>query len=306
MTFIRTFASKFPAREALTAVALSLMVLATSACHAQATSFVQGTEPADTGGRGLGTPLYWPAHEAAALGNPPDPADTSTNAPDDQWHLGFLPYLWFAGVHGYSGVFGHNAGVHASAGDLLSHADVGLMGTVEASKERVVIPVDLMWIALSDYKATPENASGVESISFRAGQFILTPKVGYKLIDTPKLKVDSVVGLRYWHLGERFHFNPVVYNGFTVSQNWVDGVAGARFEFPLSPKASVMFGGDAGGGQAAPDYQVWGLLGYKVKKNLRLDAGYRYLSVNYRNNKNLFLYDMITSGAFIGATFYLK
>jgi hypothetical protein len=77
-----------------------------------------------------------------------------------------------------------------------------------------------MWLALSDDKGVPENEPGIESITFRAGQFILTPKVGYQIIDKPKLKVDATVGVRYWHLGERFHFNPILYNGFTTSQEW--------------------------------------------------------------------------------------
>jgi hypothetical protein len=41
------------------------------------------------------------------------------------------------------------------------------------------------------------------------------------------------------------------------------------------------------------------LLGLNVKKNLQLLAGWRYLNVHYRNNSNLFLYDMAESGAVI-------
>jgi hypothetical protein len=234
MTFIGKFASKFAASEAVTAVALGLM-LATYACQAQTPSFVQSTDPLASSGHSLGGTLYSAAHEAAALGSAPAPADTSATA-DDQWHLGFAPYLWFAGMHGYAGALGFNAGVKASPGDLLSHADIGLMGTLEAKKGPWLIPVDIMWIALSDDKGLPENEAGVESITFRAGQFILTPKLGYQIIDTPKLKVDSTVGLRYWHLGEKFHFNPVLYNGFSTSEGWVDGVAGGRIELLPSPR----------------------------------------------------------------------
>jgi hypothetical protein len=180
------------------------------------------------------------------------------------------------------------------------------MGTVETRKEHWVVPVDIMWVALSDDKGLPENEAGIESISFRSGQFILTPKVGYQIVDTPKLKVDSLVGLRYWHLGERLHFNPVLFNGVSTSQNWVDGVTGARIEMVLSPKASITVLGDAGGGGAAPDYQVAGLLSVKVKKNLVLAAGWRYLDVHYRNNSRLFLYDMTESGAGLGAVFHFR
>jgi hypothetical protein len=300
------FNRKFASMEALAAIVFSLITLANFPCLAQGPSLVQDPDPPGSNGRSLGATLYSTAHEAtAAMGSAPAPADTNATA-DDQWHLGFAPYLWFIGMHGYVGAFGLNAGVKASTGDILSHADIGLLGTVEARKGPWMIPVDIMWLALSDDKGLPENEAGVESITFRAGQFILTPKLGYRIVDTPKLKIDSTVGLRYWHLGERFHFNPVLYNGFSTSQNWVDGVAGARIEMVLSPKASITVLGDGGGGQAAPDYQVAGLLTFKVKRNLTLFGGWRYLNVDYRNNSKLFLYNMTVSGVGLGAVFWFK
>jgi hypothetical protein len=241
----------------------------------------------------------------AAGGGAPAPADT-TSSTDDQWHIGFLPYLWFPGVHGTTGVRGVDVSFHASPGDLLSHFDIGLMGTMEARKNHVVLPVDLVWTAISDDKGLPENDIGVDSISARAEIFILTPKAGYEIVDAPKVKVDSLVGLRYWHLGERLHFNPNIYQDLTPSENWVDAVAGARIQMLLSQKASITIAGDAGGGQANSDYNVAGLLGLKVKKNLALQAGWRYLDVHYRNQSDRFLYDVAESGAVFGAVFYLK
>jgi hypothetical protein len=295
---------KLLSAEALTAITFNLIMLANCSCQAQGPLLPQNNDPLESPARSLGSTLYSAVHEAANLGSAPAPADTSTPA-DNQWHIGFAPYLWFAGMHGSVGAYGLNTSVKASPGDLLSHADVGLMGTVEASKERWVIPVDFIWLALSDDKGVPENEPGVESITFRAGEFILTPKVGYKIIDKPKLNADFTVGVRYWHLGERFHFNPILYNGFTTSQDWADVVGGLRMEMPLSPKASITVLGDGGKGGAIEDYQIAGLLNYKIKKNLTLFGGWRYLDVDYRNNK-LFLYNMTVSGVGLGAVFWFK
>ena len=225
---------------------------------------------------------------------------------DDQWHIGFLPYLWFAGVHGTTGVRGFNASVHASPGDLLSHFNIGLMGALEMRRNRVVLPVDTMWIRLSDSKSLPGNVAGVNSIDMRVGQFVLSPKAGYRIIDGEKLKVDGLAGLRYWHLGEKLNFSPTIYNGVSTSQNWVDALGGGRIQMLLSPKASITIAGDAGGGGASPDYQVVGLLGFKVKKNIILQAGWRYLDVHYRNSGSGFLYDVAQSGAAVGAAIYFK
>lgn len=235
------------------------------------------------------------------------PAQTdAAGAMDDQWHIGFLPYLWFAGMHGTTGVRGFDTSVRASAGDLLSHFNFGLMAATEVRKNRFVAPVDMMWMRLSDNHGVPENEVGVQSIDFRAGQFLLTPEGGYRIIDKPKIKVDALAGLRYWHLGEKLTFSPTVFNGVTTSQNWVDALGGSHIRLLLSPKATIVIAGDAGGGGASPDYQVVGLAGYQIKKNIAMQAGWRYLYVHYRNNSNLFLYDIAASGVLVGATFYFK
>ena len=232
-------------------------------------------------------------------------ADTS-GAMDDQWHIGFAPYLWFPGMHGTSGIHGFDASVRASAGDLLSHFDIGLMGTTEVRKNHFVLPVDIMWVRLSDDKALPENEVGINSISFRAGQFLLTPMGGYRVVDKEKLKVDGLAGLRYWHLGQKFEFSPTILNGVSESQNWVDALGGARFLLFLSPKLSMSIIGDAGGGGANSDYEVAGLLGLKVKKKIDLKVGWRYLVVDYSNSSNQYLYNVTSSGFIFGALFNFK
>ena len=62
---------------------------------------------------------------------------------------------------------------------------------------------------------------------------------------------------------------------------------------------------DAGGGGAKVDYQVAGLLGYKIKPTVMLGAGRRYLDVNYRPSSN-FVYDVAQSGLLLGVTFNLR
>jgi len=76
---------------------------------------------------------------------------------------------------------------------------------------------------------------------------------------------------------------------------------------PLSPKTVITVLGDPGGGGANLDYQVAGLLGYKVKPTIILQAGWRYLDVNYRpNGRFSFIYDAAQSGLLLGVTFNVK
>ncbi len=236
----------------------------------------------------------------------PTPQKTTTAAEDDNWHFDFAPYLWFAGVSGTAGARGHDVSIHATPGDLLSHFHLGLMAFVDARKNRLVLPLDFLWINLQDSKGLPFD-QGLSSAKFGATVIILTPKAGYRIVDHEKVKVDALVGFRYWHLGQNLTVYPTLFNGLSASQNWVDGVAGGKIAFLLSPKISATIAGDAGGGGSSLDYQVAGVLGLRICKSAILNMGYRYLDVDYRTNApKLFLFDSHLSGALLGVTFNLK
>lgn len=243
----------------------------------------------------------------------PDQAGTtaaqSTPTADNDWHFGITPYLWFAGLHGTVGALGYDSSVHSSFGDIFSYLNIGLMGAVEARKGRLLLPVDFMWMKLSDDKGLPLSPfPGVTSVKVKVDQSLLTPKVGYRLVDHEKLKVDGTFGIRYFHLGENLSLQPSnLLANYSQSANWVDVVAGGRLTMPVSPKAAIMVLGDAGAGGANLDYQVVGLLSYKIKPKIVLQGGWRYLYVNYRPNSGAsFVYDIATSGVLIGATFNVK
>jgi len=234
-------------------------------------------------------------------------APQATAVDDDNWHLAISPYLWFAGVHGTVGALGHTASVHASASDVLSKFNIGLMGAVEARKKRFLLPVDFMWIKLSDDKALPQIGNpNATSIKAKMTSTILSPKAGYRVVDHEKLQADALVGIRYWHLGQNLSLQPSgIGQNVSQSANWVDVVAGAKFTMPLSPRSVIIILGDAGGGGAQVDYQVAGLLGYKIKPTVMLGAGWRYLDVNYRPSSS-FVYDVAQSGLLLGVTFNLR
>ena len=234
----------------------------------------------------------------------PDPApQSSTASGDDRWHFTVLPYLWFPGVHGTVGALGHDASIHVSASDVLSNFNFGLMGAVVARKNRFVMPIDLMWVRLSDNKGIPENDLDQSSIKVTLRQVIFTPKAGYRIVDTEHWKVDALAGLRYWHLGQSITLQPSGV-GFSPSANWVDGVAGGNVELDVSPKFSITAAGDAGGGGANLDYQVVGYMGFKVKPNIALLLGWRYLDVNYLGSSS-FLYDAAQTGPVLGMSWEL-
>jgi hypothetical protein len=231
-------------------------------------------------------------------------AAASSATPDKDWHIAATSYLWFAGLSGTVGVRGFDTSVHASAADVLSHFNIGLMEFVEARKNRFVVPVDFMWIKLSDDKSLPRFPN--YSVKAKVTETLLAPKVGYVLVDQEKVKASGTVGIRYWHLGTTLQLQPQIAGAnLYQSANWVDVVGGAKIDVPLSPKASVTIFGDAGAGGANLDYQLGAALNYRIKPKWVLLGGWRYLDVDYRGN-NQFLFDAHMSGLVLGVTYVFK
>jgi hypothetical protein len=233
-------------------------------------------------------------------------AAAASTAPESDWHFTVAPYLWFAGVHGNIG--GPNGGqfsFSASPGDLLSHFRIGLMGAAEPRYKRIVMPLDIMWIRLGADRALP-NTPGQGVANLHATEFFLAQKIGYRVIDSEKLKIDALAGFRYWYFGENLSFTTNTLN-FSAVQSWVDPLVGGRITGILTPKVGVTIGGDVGGWGAGSqiDYQIFGLLGYRIKPALALQVGYRYLYFDYRRVSGSFL-EAATSGVLFGATITLK
>jgi hypothetical protein len=285
-----------------------------------ASSRAQGTAPTDAAYLlGSDSMNSNPATSSEMTGQPPAANAAAAGLPqggmtgaDDAWHFAVSPYLWFPGVHGSAtGGRGNGLSFRASPGDLLSNARFGLMGAVEARRKRLVTSLDLLWIRLEDDKALPflGDLGGPTSANIKATEFLLTPKIGFRVIDEEKIKVDALAGFRYWYLGENLKFNPSILGlNFSGSQEFVDPLVGGRIQLALSPKIAVNILGDVGGWDTGSqlEYQWGGLLGYKVKPKLTLQVGYRYLNVLYRNNNRGIVFDATTAGVLFGATLNLK
>jgi hypothetical protein len=263
----------------------------------------------------VGLLLLWNPRGALAQTASPDaqsPASSDSSSQKqrakekERGHFSLSPYLWFAGTRGTVGALGNNASVHASAGDLLSHFNMGLMGAAEARYDRVLMNGDMMWIRLSDSRALPFPNVGAVTADARIGEFVWTSKIGYRLIDR-KIKADANVGIRYWQLGQKLNFHPSPQGiTFNTSQNWADLLVGGRVRLPLGERVFIDLVGDVGGWGAAAnlDYQFAPMLGFTLNPKWTLGAGYRYLFIDYRNGAGIV--NLITSGAIAGLTYSFK
>ncbi len=237
---------------------------------------------------------------------PPPPSAQKMASPseDDAWHFDIAPYVFVPGVHGTSGALGHYASVHVSGSNVLSNFNGGFAAYVQARKNRFVLPVDFIWARLGTTQAFPVLSDlGQDSVRFLQSQVILTPKVGYRIVDKEHFKVDALIGFRYWHEGLTITPRPANVP-YSASANWVDGVAGGHFEIPFSSKVWITASGDAGGGGASLDYQAVGTFNVQPKPMIGIFVGWRYLYANYTGSK-AFLFDMAQTGPVIGLNMQL-
>jgi len=228
----------------------------------------------------------------------------NSSTADENWHVAVAPYLWFPAINGTLGVRGYEASTHVSASDVLSNFNFGLMGAMEVRRKRFLIPVDFMWVKLSDNKGIPIGETA-ESVHIKINEDLFTPALGYRVVDANRFKMDVAMGVRYWHLGTTLTLQPTqIGNGHYNGLNWVDGVQGARFTTFLTRNATVTIAGDAGGGGARLDYQVIGLIGYRIKR-VTLAGGWRYLVI-HKSPTNQSFVDLGMTGVILGLVIPLK
>ncbi len=251
-----------------------------------------------------------PAAPTAAPAIPDSPAPIAAQGPgpvstyptgntSGDWRVGISIYGWFPGLHGTVGALGHNASIHVPFSDVF-HTLKGIIPiAVEADRGRFVMPVDFLWMKLGVDNGIPINDFTQTTLRTDLTQSILTPKVGFRLLDSDHLKFDALGGIRYWYLSLNNTLEPSGL-GTSRSTQWVDGLGGGRFILPFGEKASVTLAGDAGAGGANLDYQMVALMNVNFTPKFGLAFGWRYLDVNYQPTTKQFVYDTITNGAIAG------
>jgi len=251
------------------------------------------------------------ASASAASASAADQAGGGNAAPASNLETNFSTYVWLPGIHGTLNAFGYNAYYRASASDLINHAGLAVNGLFGLKYKRLVFIGDFAYAPLKVTRG--KLFSGLPNQPFISGdfkytQFILDPEVGFRMLDGPKLKVDALIGWRFWHNGITLNVTtPNISTHSYVQNNWADLVLGARIVYELTPKLSASVWGDGGGfgaGGGQVDYNIAGVLTYRLKRRVSVNVGWRYIFVDYQPH---FLSSSIAeSGVVFGSTWHLS
>jgi opacity protein-like surface antigen len=135
-------------------------------------------------------------------------------------------------------------------------------------------------------------------------QTVLAAAASYRAVEG-RSPVDVIAGLRYVKIEASADINGSFFaQTGTVSRSgdkdWVDPYIGARILHPVSDCWTLVGYADIGGFGVGSDFTWQAVAGvnYDFSKSVSGKLGYRYLTVDY--DKNGFLYDMDSYGAYLG------
>jgi len=235
-------------------------------------------------------------------------AAAAESSAENDWKFGAEVYVWGAAINATTATGGD---VKISFSDILRNLDMTLMGTVGARKGKWLLAADVIYLSLSQDNtgSIPLPGGGGVSTLTNASMkgWIVTPLVGYNLIDADKGTLDAVAGVRYLYLNSSLDLTAVspagnvFAAGLSESGSFWNGVVGARGQVHLAPNWVLPYYADIGTGDSKLTWQVFAGVGYKFK---RVDAilGYRYLDFKFKNDNPVFD-DLNFSGPIAGVRF---
>jgi len=222
-----------------------------------------------------------------------------------RWHFQLTPYVWAAGLEGRIAPSSRLPAIQTSKsfGDLLQDLDVGLFVNGFARRDRLVVNVDLSYLAASrggHYRLGPVRLRGDASVR----QFSTTLSAGYRAVAQEGLSLDLLAGVRIWDVKGDADASlasvPIVSTGTRFT--WADPILAARLNWRLAPRLTALAYADIGGFGAGARFtwQALGTLNYQATENVYLSAGYRHLAVDYRDGGRRL--DVGLSGPLVGVT----
>lgn len=170
------------------------------------------------------------------------------------------------------------------------------MGGVGVSKGKWWFKTDVIY-----FKIGQANNDGTASSKVDMRAWIVTPSVGYNLVDAERVSLDVFGGARYLYLDVGLQLQTVgPTSGFAKisdSADVWDGIGGLRGRVNLAPKWYLPYYADVGTGESDLTWQAFAGIGYRFKR-LELVAGYRYLKWEF--DKDDLLTDLTVKGPQIG------
>ncbi|TLD71867.1 hypothetical protein FEM03_03835 [Phragmitibacter flavus] len=238
---------------------------------------------------------------SAAYAGPDTSKNPMTTAPEESpWHFRSVVYGWVTAIEGDVGIGPLSAPVDISMSDTLDTLDMGYMGALELGYNKWAFGVDIV------YGKTSQDIDGggilFDSFRYEQKQWIITPAISYRVVETNDYHMDIFAGARFTVLDA--DLTGRLARGGEIAlgsdKDWVDPIIGIRGQAALTEKLFVRYNADIGGFGVNSDlvWQAFLGLGIQCTDNVSVAIGYRGLGIDYSED-NLTL-DTVTHGPVVG------
>lgn len=228
----------------------------------------------------------------------------------DNWSFELEPYLMATSIVGDASIGRiSGASIDVDFKTILDNLDMAAMLHFEAHhKSGWGLAMDYGFMDLSQKKVNDRD--GFVKVGLRQG---VLETLGLYRVKYGRATVDYFAGIRWWDNDMEFILDPAITVGSTdikVKEDWVDVVAGIRWNNEINHQWNFVARADVGGFGLSADFTSTIEAGftYKVSKLMTIDMKYKASWVDYENDGNegevgQFVYDTITHGPILGLNF---
>lgn len=208
------------------------------------------------------------------------------------WHYKLTPYLWNVSFDGNTSSGGNDIPVDTDYSFFtLDNLDNVFSLSFEAGNGRYGILFDGL---RARYNDTASNRFFDSRLAVEIG--FVEGAISYMPSNFDHL--DFIAGVRYIFINTQFVFTP----GPTLESDhsFVDPLIGVRYQNKLAQNWHYQLRGDVGGFGVSSDLMLnlLATIEYKFNKTFGLDLGYRFVSIDFKEED--FLYDVYMHGIVIG------
>ncbi|NRP74467.1 hypothetical protein ILFOPFJJ_05389 [Ensifer psoraleae] len=182
--------------------------------------------------------LFVVNHALAADIYSPMTPEIQERTTDTGWTFSFAPYFWATGLSGDVAQFGlPETHVDASFSDIFDHLEFGAMAIGEARYAPYSIFADVMYSKISGQSGTPRGILA-DDVELSSEIFAGLLGAGYAIYEDNAARLDIAAGLRVWSVESELSFSSGLLDGVsrTDDATWVDGLAGFRGTYSLTPE----------------------------------------------------------------------
>lgn len=226
-------------------------------------------------------------------------------AQGDDWKFGIEGYGWAPRIDGETA---SGSDFTIDLNNILDNLNFTFMGVVAARKGKWSFTTDIMYMDLeADNSSTLPTNSGIVGLNtdVELKAWILTPAIGYSVIESDKVNLNVIGGARYLYLDMAIEHNTSTtsgnrYNRLSDSGNNWDGIIGVRGGYAFNEKWYMPFYGDIGTGDSDFTFQVAAGIGYKFDI-VDVVLLWRYLDWNFADDS--VLDDLSINGPMLGVKY---